>query len=127
MINDIFNKQHEIKINDKTLKIEFDNAAYAKAEQVTNQGLFSLYNELIVKSNLSYSKCVEVLCCGLMKHNDQNEILEVKKQLEEKKFLLMQNMGVLSFAFAEPLMPPEIIEKTKKKAKLKKQTKTSIG
>ncbi|MBS4760889.1 MAG: hypothetical protein KHX03_09360 [Clostridium sp.] len=129
MIQDILSKEHTIKVGEKIYKLEFDNKAYAKAEQVTGKGLFCLYNEFIIKSNLTYNLNLEILCCALMKHHSEEEIAELKKEFEQKPFLFIQNYNVLFTAFMEPLMPPEIMEQNKKKVQQKKSQlkKASIG
>ncbi len=122
MIQDILNKEHTIKVGEKIYKLEFDNKAYARAEQVTGKGIFCLYNEFIIKRNLSYDLNLEILCCALMKHHTEEEISELRQEFEQKPFLFAQNQLVISLAFLEPLMPPEIMEQNKKKVQQKKKT-----
>ncbi len=122
MLQDICNKEHTINVGEKIYKLEFDNKAYARAEQVTGKGLFRLYDALLIKNSLSASECIELFCCGLKKNHTEEEISELKQEFEQKPFLFMHNYGTLCAAFTEPLLPPEIMEQNKKKVQQKKKT-----
>lgn len=126
MLQDICNKEHTINVGEKIYKLEFDNKAYARAEQVTGKGLFCLYNEFIIKSNLSYDLHLGILCCGLKKNHTEEEISELRQEFEQKPFLFMHNYGTLCAAFTEPLLPPEIMEQNKKKVQQKKRQRRKV-
>ncbi len=47
----------------------------------------------------------------MIKNHTEGEIAKARIALNEKKFLFLQNISAITLAFAEPLTPPEILQK----------------
>ena len=126
MIKDILNKPYKIEIEGQSYTLDYDNKGYATLEELTGKGIFRIYDDFIVKNNLKYSDCIEVVCCAMMKNHTESEIAKTRIILNDKKFLFLQNIAPITLAFVEPLTPPEILrskEKAVKKSTLKKKKK----
>ena len=126
MIKDIMNKPYKIELEGKSYTLEYNNKAYAELEQLTGKGIFRIYEDFIARNNLKYSDCIEVACCAMIKNHAEGEIAKARIALNEKRFLFLQNISAITLAFAEPLTPPEILQKERiagKKQTLKKKKK----
>lgn len=126
MIKDIMNKPYEINLEGESYTLDYDNKAYAELENLTGKGLFRIYDEFVIKNNLKYSDCIEIVCCGMLKNHTHGEIAKARITLNEKRFLFLQNIAAVTMAFMEPLTPPEILNVKEKKSKssaLKKKKK----
>lgn len=117
MIEDIFTTPQKLLINSVEYLMEFDNRAYAMLEDVTKKGLFKIYDLLVSENNLSFNDCIELVCCGLLKHNPSSKIAEVKNSLLNDLSLLSKNNKAIMGAFIKPLLPPEVLQKEKTPAK----------
>ncbi len=124
MIKDVLTKSYEIEIDGSCYTLEYDNLAYAKIEQLTGKGLFALYNDFVVKNDIKYEDFVEIVCCGLLKNHYAQEIVEVRKFLNENIAVGFLYAASVTLAFAEPLMPPEVVQKAQQKSLKKKKKMT---
>lgn len=106
-INDILNTPEKLIISSKEYSLEFDNMAYGTLEAVTQKGIFKI-RELLLDNNLTLSDCVELVCCGLMKHNKNQEIEEARAELNKTPSIWTTNNNAIFNAFLKPLMPPEV-------------------
>lgn len=124
MIEDIFNKPVEIEIGENTYQMEFDNKAYAQLESITGKGIFKLFNMFITENNLSFAECVELVCAGLLKHHDKEAISVARGNMEKSPWSYAKNIEIIQYAFAAPMLPPEIAKEVSsaKKPEIKKKT-----
>lgn len=76
--------------------------------------------------------CLDALHCALLKNHKSTEIKKVIKVFSENRYLLMENLPSISFAYIEGLLPPDVLkgnnepEKTLKKKTSNKTTKKNV-
>ena len=96
MITEILTRPAEIRIENNSYKIEYDNKAYAQLEMMTGKGVFQIYEGLL-KGTLKLSEYNDIVCCALEKHNDSKQIKETEftekvMDIGEHKIIRMLNI-----------------------------------
>lgn len=114
MITDVFNKPHEIKVNERVYKLEYDNAAYIELEHRLGKGTFELCGK-VLDAAIGLEECLQIALCALLKHHEKDEADELGEIFTKTPYLLVKNASVISAAFLTPLMPPEVMDKAAKK------------
>lgn len=120
MITDILNKPLKLDIEGNCYNLEFDNKAYGMLEQEISKGIFQIY-DAVIESTLNLEQYISIVTCGLLKHHKEQEIKEIKSQLEQKPYLVIQNIPSICGAYLAPLTPPEIMQQALKKEGSKKK------
>lgn len=114
----------ETKIDGKNYKLEFDNRAYATVENLLDKGTFKIFQCFVLDNNTKLQDCLEIFCAGLIKNHSSEEIEAVRKALDENPAILHKNLHALQFAYAKPLILPEVAKEVlEKNNRLKKKTK----
>ena len=72
---------------------------------------------------ISLKKSLAILGCGMLKHHSAEEIQEVLAKIKEYPGLWLKMKEYAVAAFLLPLLPPEILEKTRIKGTSKKKEK----
>lgn len=122
-MKDIYNISCKVMIEEKAYELEFDNRAYAMVENLLDKGTFKVFQSFVLDNNLKLDECLQVFYAGLVKHHTSAEIEEVKKKCEENPAILHKNLYSLQFAFAKPLILPDVAQQALKKGNgLKKKT-----
>lgn len=114
MILDVFNKPYEIKVNEKTYKLEYDNAAYIELEHKTGKGTFELCGK-VIDAIFGLEECLQIALCGLSKYHQKDEINEIKEIFIKTPYILVSKTPTIIQAFLTPLMPPRVMEKLNNK------------
>lgn len=120
MLEDLLNEPVMLDVDGKNYKMEYDNRAYAAAERVVGKNIFSIYDSFFKTQSLSVEKIIELACCAMKKHHSQEEILEVKKTLQQNPSLWLKNRAAIAFAFLKPLLPQDYTQKTEDETDRKK-------
>ncbi len=107
-MKDLFNISCKVTIDGKIYELEFDNRAYATVENLIDKGTFKIFQSFVLDNNLKLDECLQIFYAGLIKHHSSDEIEEVKKKLEENPAILHKNLYSLQFAFAKPLIMPDV-------------------
>ncbi len=111
MRNDITPHRQKIKLDSKEYTIEFDYFSLSEVEEQTKKGVYQLYDMITQNNSITLNDSLKLLCCGLMKHHDKNEIEDIQLRFKESPGLWVLFKQPVIAAFIFPLMPPEIVQK----------------
>ena len=125
-MKNLYNISCNVTVDEKIYQLEFDNRAYASVESLLDKGTFKVFQSFVLENNLKLEDCLNVFCAGLIKHHSAEEIEEVKKKLDENPAILHKNLYSLQFAFAKPLILPEIAKEVAGSKNGLKKKKTNL-
>lgn len=118
---DLKNSVQKVKLEGKEYCFEYDFNAYSELEDETGCGVYQLYAGMTSNEGISLKKSLAILGCGMLKHHSAEEIQEVLAKIKEYPGLWLKVKEYAVAAFLLPLLPPEILEKTRIKGTSKKK------
>ncbi len=118
---DLKNRVQKVVIEGKEYSFEYDFNAYSELEDETGCGVYQLYGGMVSEAGISLKKLLAILGCAMLKHHSAEEIDEIVQKIKEYPGLWLKVKECALAAFLLPLLPPEILEKTKIKESSKKK------
>ena len=118
---DLKNRVQKVVIEGKEYSFEYDFNAYSELEDETGCGVYQLYGGMVSEAGISLKKLLAILGCAMLKHHSAEEIDEIMQKIKEYPGLWLKVKECALAAFLLPLLPPEILEKTKIKESSKKK------
>jgi len=102
---DIKSAVKEIELNGKKLALEYDYRAYAMIEELCKKSVYEIKDD-ILGGKISLTNQVIVLYCGLLRHQENFSLTEIKS-LKNLGHFLAKSFPALLEAFFSPLLPPK--------------------
>ena len=116
MIDDILSLPEIATINGKEYKFEYTCKAYGIIETIARKSTFEI-RDLMVDGKLGIIDSIEVICAGLDKNHTPDEILEIRKYIQDHLHVITEINMAVTQAFFKPLLPPEVFLKLKEAKK----------
>lgn len=102
---DIKSNPKEITLNGRKLLLEYDYRAYAMIEEATEKSIYEIKDDFF-EGKISFKNQVLVLYFGLLRHQENFSLDEIKKHPNIGHFLAQYLPETLE-AFFSPLLPPQ--------------------
>ena len=122
MLADIFNVPAIVSINGKEYKAEYDFESYAVVETRTGKGMHKICS-LLLQENLTLNDSIEVICCSLLKHHNQEDLTQIREYFHTNLYVIRDLLKDVTAAYVSPLLPPEVYQATEKPSKTEKKKK----
>ena len=122
MLADIFNVPAIVSINGKEYKAEYDFASYAVLETRTGKGMHKICS-LLLQENLTLNDSIEVICCSLLKHHNQEDLTQIREYFHTNLYVIRELLKDVTAVYVSPLLPPEVYQATEKPSKTEKKKK----
>ena len=120
---DLKSKVQKVVLEGKEYCFEYDFLAYSELEDETGCGVYQLYAGMTSDEGISLKKSLSILGCAMLKHHSAEEIQDIILKIKEYPGLWLEVKEYAIVAFLLPLLPPEILAKTKIKESSKKKRK----